>query len=174
MNCPQCAYNLAGLPEEHVCPECGFEYDRHATIINFQQKKHLYIALIVGMANGLLAVFWINRGDFLSRGAGYVVGTLIVLFTLCFHSWRIKKVTDKPARCVLTKRSVKIEHYKFGEKIIDWKDIECASYSWINGKFRIKSNYGVDLFDRWYGSLGSPSRVRKCAKEINRLLKIYK
>lgn len=174
MICPQCTYNLTGLPEEHVCPECGFEYDRHATIIHFQQKKHLYIALIAGMANGLLVVFWIHHGNVLPRGVEYVVSVLIILLSLFFHSWRIKKVTDQPARCIMTKRSVQIEHYKFGVKEIDWKDIEIASYSWINGRFRIIGNNGEELFNRWYGSLGSPSRVRKCVKEINRLSKIYK
>jgi len=25
--CPYCAYVLAGLPEQHNCPECGHSYD---------------------------------------------------------------------------------------------------------------------------------------------------
>ncbi|MCZ6835854.1 MAG: hypothetical protein O7G85_08780 [Planctomycetota bacterium] len=25
--CPQCDYDLVGLPGAHACPECGFEYD---------------------------------------------------------------------------------------------------------------------------------------------------
>lgn len=25
--CPQCDYDLSGLPRQHRCPECGFEYD---------------------------------------------------------------------------------------------------------------------------------------------------
>jgi hypothetical protein len=24
-HCPMCAYSLTGLPEDHVCPECGFD-----------------------------------------------------------------------------------------------------------------------------------------------------
>ena len=26
-SCLNCGYDLRGLPEKHVCPECGFEYD---------------------------------------------------------------------------------------------------------------------------------------------------
>lgn len=25
--CPNCGYSLVGLPREHECPECGYEYD---------------------------------------------------------------------------------------------------------------------------------------------------
>ncbi len=30
--CPMCAYSLTGLPENHVCPECGFAYDESMRI----------------------------------------------------------------------------------------------------------------------------------------------
>jgi len=26
--CPECGYDLSGLPADHRCPECGFDYDR--------------------------------------------------------------------------------------------------------------------------------------------------
>jgi len=28
VRCPVCRYDLSGLPAEHRCPECGFEYDK--------------------------------------------------------------------------------------------------------------------------------------------------
>lgn len=30
--CPVCKYDLTGLPLEHRCPECGFEYDEHTWV----------------------------------------------------------------------------------------------------------------------------------------------
>lgn len=30
--CPQCGFDLSGLPDEHRCPECGFGYQREAIV----------------------------------------------------------------------------------------------------------------------------------------------
>ncbi len=30
--CPVCRYNLTGLPKNHTCPECGFEYDEQMRV----------------------------------------------------------------------------------------------------------------------------------------------
>jgi|GEM_PF-6204215 len=48
--CPQCRYDLHGLPATHRCPECDFEYDA-ATIVWRPSKRkwviHLLMAVIV-------------------------------------------------------------------------------------------------------------------------------
>ena len=31
-HCPDCGYDLHGLPPRHRCPECGFEYDEHTCV----------------------------------------------------------------------------------------------------------------------------------------------
>jgi hypothetical protein len=37
-SCPQCEYALEGLPDEGVCPECGFRYDRSIIIVRCQGR----------------------------------------------------------------------------------------------------------------------------------------
>jgi len=32
-HCPQCGYDLAGLPRRHNCPECGFAYDESMFVV---------------------------------------------------------------------------------------------------------------------------------------------
>ncbi|MCH9034490.1 MAG: hypothetical protein IID42_08300 [Planctomycetes bacterium] len=54
--CPSCRYRLAGLPDVHQCPECGFEYDKRMVVI----QQHAKIAWIWLGVNGMgiaLALF---------------------------------------------------------------------------------------------------------------------
>jgi len=37
-SCPQCEYALQGLPDEGVCPECGYRYDRSIIIVRCQGR----------------------------------------------------------------------------------------------------------------------------------------
>lgn len=36
--CPQCAYDLRGLPRRHVCPECGLVYDETMFVVHAWTK----------------------------------------------------------------------------------------------------------------------------------------
>lgn len=58
--CPQCAYDLAGLPRRHRCPECGFEYDPSMfAVYGWTGKERLSVAgrLLMGTwAERLLAI----------------------------------------------------------------------------------------------------------------------
>jgi hypothetical protein len=52
--CPRCRYDLAGLPDTHVCPECGFEYDPHAKVIRlhgwrvrFRHRVPIFLVFVV-------------------------------------------------------------------------------------------------------------------------------
>ncbi len=37
--CPECEYNLAGLPRRHRCPECGYEYDECTFVLDFRKDR---------------------------------------------------------------------------------------------------------------------------------------
>ena len=40
--CPECGYDLRGLPPAHRCPECGFQYDEHTLIWRPAKPWKLY------------------------------------------------------------------------------------------------------------------------------------
>lgn len=49
--CPQCDYDLAGLPRRHRCPECGFEYDPSMfALYGWQKHERFSVAgrLLIG------------------------------------------------------------------------------------------------------------------------------
>src|SRR5215468_1246990 len=52
-HCPDCGYDLRGLPARHRCPECGFEYDEHTRV---WKPSRPWVALLGGMGGGVLLV----------------------------------------------------------------------------------------------------------------------
>ncbi len=52
--CPECGYDLTGLPAKHSCPECGFAYDASTFVLNGHVPSRIRDAL-----RGALAVIMI-------------------------------------------------------------------------------------------------------------------
>lgn len=63
--CPRCAYDLTGLPREHVCPECGLVYDASMFVVDAWTKDDFHLP----ETQLLLAKNWRSRiGPLLRSG----------------------------------------------------------------------------------------------------------
>jgi len=58
-SCPQCGYDLSGLPAKHSCPECGFEYDELMVAIQawaLDDEPKIAALVSSGVLTGLMAL----------------------------------------------------------------------------------------------------------------------
>ncbi|MCG3136178.1 MAG: hypothetical protein HJJLKODD_00003 [Phycisphaerae bacterium] len=50
--CPQCGYDLRGLPADHRCPECGLAYDHQTEIFRPRKPRIIFVGLL-GFLGGM-------------------------------------------------------------------------------------------------------------------------
>ncbi len=72
--CPQCRYDISGLPATHRCPECGFAYDESMIVLegwhvpglaSLPRILVLYgtpFAIVLLMLRGILVWSWFVLG----------------------------------------------------------------------------------------------------------------
>ncbi len=58
--CPQCNYSLKGLPANHICPECGLEYDERSE--RYARRVWHGAGLLAGLAAMYLAIIIRDEG----------------------------------------------------------------------------------------------------------------
>lgn len=102
--CPRCHYSLAGLPQDHTCPECGLRYDGESVVYTRRRNRKALIglaAVVIG-SPGMIAVYttiplvpqpW-GSVLYLLLGA-YVItlGWLIWYFRRVYHCGSIAAIT---------------------------------------------------------------------------------
>jgi len=93
-HCPVCNYDLTGLPKNHHCPECGFEYDESTAFWDWRVPRWRLWAFgvlvvvmwtsktwrsLVGLSNGSVTPDWILLGF----DTMWAVGVAVVLYGAC-------------------------------------------------------------------------------------------
>lgn len=85
--CPVCCYCLEGLPDNHICPECGFEYDRRMKV--FDQSPALAILLGTFIALTLLLTLYDQTK------LGTASGILGLIGMLYWSIWYVSRYSIK-------------------------------------------------------------------------------
>ena len=80
-SCVFCGYSLKGLPDEHVCPECGFPYNKRSQVIT-QSARSAYGNVLWGVVFGFLLLVGVVA---LLTGSSNTDITLWDVFTSCIY-----------------------------------------------------------------------------------------
>ena len=166
-HCPICRYTLAGLPEKHRCPECGFEYNKDATAFFPPPRGRVWWVGFYG-AIVIVAVFafiyWYFPGS---------IGLFPVLYSsaLLIGSFRRKRKAESAAVLVMDDR---VDEIKDGRivKSNSLAGINRAAWSFVDGKIRLSCG---DIAQDWFrlNSRVYPNRIAKAVGiEINRRVSV--
>src|SRR5262245_12509714 len=85
-DCPHCGYSLNGLPREHRCPECGFEYDANTLtvrgIVAVNRRELLLFPFLVALmcgANLLLAWMMMKNAPLAAVALGLIMVAVVAI-----------------------------------------------------------------------------------------------
>ena len=102
--CPLCDYDLKGLPTEHKCPECGYEYDNAAIVLPCWTSKgkrtswaqRLFLLAVVG--SGILALLLLSGLPTLPRLALFLGLPIYLAFLILIAYYAAKTLIRRKGR----------------------------------------------------------------------------
>ena len=89
-HCPQCGYDLAGLPVKHACPECGYAYDKGDIVVRGWKKGKTPSLIRILVIGALMALAFSFRGR--NTGLGGFFTILIWAGPVLYGLWLSREV----------------------------------------------------------------------------------
>jgi len=155
--CPICSYSLSGLPDEHKCPECGFEYERDAFFIE-QERLGLRLFAIASAALcvGVLVAWRLGRIGFMAVApfAMLLVGSLF-------------RVATPRRGFIVSRRELQFVRNGRLDQGFPMANIRGAEYSWITGEVAVTAHDGTVPLRIPRGFIWSTKRAKSLAAAIN-------
>jgi len=116
--CPQCDYDLRGLPLEYQCPECGLKYDKATRVWRGQFILPLINTILIA---ALLLEFWFSGQMNLKK---LFPDVLLLILMLAIGATTLMQCCRQATAAILPEGIILRGKRRFrGGKLILWKDI---------------------------------------------------
>ena len=141
--CPRCDYSLEGLPDHHVCPECGLKYDKSMETYGRSNRWLRLAAVVVLLGNCI----WIGFGTALLYQATPVRAILCSAFFLALTLLFVWQAFTWPPRmtALLWQGGIALVGHQRTPEYFTWDRIGAVTLSKVNGRIRLVSPGGITL-----------------------------
>jgi hypothetical protein len=165
--CPACSYRLNGLPLVHTCPECGFDYDPHAEVIELTADRRHWRQVVFGL---LLVIMFAAYGTVFEDRL--ILAGLIIL--ILWHLAQGFRRHSQGYRVLMNRRGVEIRFPPNSPISLSWDQFEIARFNWLTGRFKLKDLAGNTIHALRFRDIGSIQLGRRLTRKLNDLKSIYK
>ncbi len=135
--CPQCKYSLKGLPANHSCPECGFEYDAetaawHGRTSRIWTSFWMLVTLFYG---GSLLKGAIDRSQ---SAGGWRLFDLLSILGIVFILWLLIREFSASLTIATTPRGLYIKKGRRHGTFVPWEQVQRVFWSVASRKCELK------------------------------------
>lgn len=162
--CPNCRYDLKGLPSEHTCPECGIGYDEHCIVIKLKPVEWAYQRLTLPIVMLCFTLYAILRTGFVHEdlyGLGFIAAIIIASL------WRAARKVGGVHLLVINRSGIEFRHADSAQSLIAWDDFESACIGILRSKLILKDRGTRVLYSCTVRSLGGLRVSKRCVSAIN-------
>lgn len=133
LECGRCGYDLHGLPETYVCPECALPYDAHSVYFPLQGESP-WFTLVVG------ALFTIFGATGLSE-TGLILGPVFLIVAI----WIISVQLGPGSYFLISRAGVTKWDTRRGPLTIPWSRVHRARRHFWTGRIIVEDATGRTL-----------------------------
>jgi hypothetical protein len=161
-NCPMCGYDLQGLPEGHVCPECAFPVERESRLYGRTKYAPALRWLLCFYLLATCAVLLIA----LPLLGWHAILAIVVLVSIGRQALRL--VRPGPPRLGISPDGLTIFARGGFWRRCPWVEVGSAQLSRVSGVLEICARDGARLFRGHYEGLGSWVKAKELVAIIER------
>lgn len=167
--CPQCEYDLTGLPDVHTCPECGVAYDPHSVAFKLKWRPPLAETMASYMGLAVVVIVPIVTGLRI-RPVYYLA--LVTVGVLGVATDIHRRLASRESRLICNREGLHVVVPDRRRGLIPWLDIVGVFQDRWSGGPCVKDASGRKRHLS-VNELGGLEHAKSCTEEIRRLHALY-